>query len=223
MAVYLCSSGLNGKYRKLFHFIWRKFVARLLSEVRKYVFVLHSGNMSQRETEQSRWFVDVVLPYEAGLRRWIKSRFSAIRDVDDLIQETFSRILKAYESGPIPNPQAFLFVVSRNLAINYLRRTSFEYSGEYEKLDPLVLTDEMFGPFESAALQEEIDHLVSAIQSLPDRCRRVLTLRKIYGLSQKEVASNLGISVDTVETQVGIGMRKCTAYFHQRGYKTRNF
>jgi outer membrane receptor protein involved in Fe transport len=41
--------------------------------------------MSHRETEQSIWFVDAVLPYESGLRRWIKSRFSAIRDVDNRI------------------------------------------------------------------------------------------------------------------------------------------
>ena len=178
--------------------------------------------MSNRETEQSVWFVDTVLPYEAGLRRWIKSRFSAIRDVDDLIQDTFSRILKAHETGPVPNPQAFLFVVARNLAINRLRRMNLEYSPEAEKIDPLVLSDEMAGPFESTALQEEIDQLVSAIQSLPDRCRQVMTLRKIYGLSQKEVASKLGISVHTVEAQVGVGMRKCTSFFHQRGYKTRD-
>ena len=99
---------------------------------------------------------------------------------------------------------------------------NLEYSPEAEKIDPLVLADEMAGPFESTALQEEIDQLVSAIQSLPDRCRQVMTLRKIYGLSQKEVAAKLEISVHTVEVQVGIGMRKCTAFFQQRGYKTRN-
>lgn len=178
--------------------------------------------MSYNDTEQSRWFVDAVLPYEAGLRRWIRSRFSAIRDVDDLIQETFSRILKAHASGPIPNPQAYLFVVSRNLAINRLQRMNREYSPDAEELDPLVLADEMAGPFESAALQEEIDQLVSAIRSLPERCRQVMTLRKIYGLSQQEVAEKLGISVHTVEVQVGIGMRKCTAFFRERGYKTRD-
>jgi RNA polymerase sigma factor (sigma-70 family) len=177
--------------------------------------------MPQRETEQSSWFVDEVLPHEAGLRRWIKSRFSAIRDVDDLIQETYSRILKIHESGPIPNPQAFLFVVSRNLAINKLRRMSLEYSPETESLDPLVLADEMAGPFESAVHQEEIDQLVAAIQSLPDRCRQVMTLKKIYGLTQKEVAAKMGVSENTVEAQIGIGMRKCTAFFKQRGYKTR--
>ena len=179
-------------------------------------------DMPQSETNKSSWFVDEVLPYEPGLRRWINSRFSAIRDVDDLIQETFSRILKIHESGPIPNPQAFLFVVSRNLAINKLKHLGLESDPEAEKLDPLVLADEMAGPFESTARQEEIDQLVTAIQSLPDRCRRVMTLKKIYGLTQKEVAAKLGISEHTVEAQIGIGMRKCTAFFQQRGYKTRN-
>jgi RNA polymerase sigma-70 factor (ECF subfamily) len=177
--------------------------------------------MEHTEIEQSRWFVDAVLPHEAGLRRWIHSRFSEIRDVDDLIQEAFSRILKAYQSGPVPNPQAFLFVVSRNLAINRLRRKNLEHPPEAESVDPHVLVDEMAGPFESAALQEEIDDLVSAFQFLPERCRQVMTLRKIYGLSQKEIAAELGISVHTVEAQVGIGLRKCRAFFHQRGYQHR--
>lgn len=177
--------------------------------------------MPQRETEQSRWFVDSVLPHEPGLRRWIRARFSAIRDVDDLIQDTFSRIIKIRESGPIPNPQAFLFVVSRNLAINKLRRLGLESAPKTKTLDPLVLPDEMAGPYESTARQEEIDQLVAAIQSLPDRCRQVMTLKKIYGLTQKEVAAKLGISENTVEAQIGIGMRKCTAFFQKRGYKTR--
>ena len=177
--------------------------------------------MSHKETEQSRWFLDEVLPHEAGLRRWIKSRFSAISDVDDLVQETYSRILKAYQSGPVPNPQAFLYVVSRNLAINRLQRINHEYPPEAERVDTHALVDEMAGPFELVALQEEIDDLVSAFQSLPERCRQVMTLRKIYGLSQKEIAAELGITVHTVEAQVGIGVRKCRAFFHQRGYKHR--
>ena len=177
--------------------------------------------LMDKATEQSRWFVDAVLPHEAGLRRWIKSRFSAIRDVDDLVQETYSRILKVRQSGPVPNPQAFLFVVSRNLAINRLQRMNHEYPPEPEGVDPRELVDEMAGPFDSAALREEIDDLVSAFQSLPDRCRQVMTLRKIYGLSQKEIAAELGISEHTVEAQVGIGLRKCRAFFRQRGYKHR--
>lgn len=47
------------------------------------------------------------------------------------------------------------------------------------------------------------------IQTLPARCRQILTLRKIYGLSQKEIARQLGIAEHTAESQVGIGMHRC--------------
>jgi len=177
--------------------------------------------MLRNETEQTQWFEESVLPHEAGLRRWIRSRFSAIREVDDLVQEAFTRILKARRSGPVPNPQAYLFVVTRNLAINRLQRMNHEYPPDAIEVDPHVLVDETSGPYEAAALQDEIDDLVCAFQTLPERCRQVMTLRKIYGLSQKEIASKLGITEHTVEAQVGIGLRKCRAFFQRRGYKNR--
>jgi RNA polymerase sigma-70 factor (ECF subfamily) len=52
-----------------------------------------------------------------------------------------------------------------------------------------------------------------AIQSLPERCREVMTLRKVYGLPQKEIAARLGISECTVSAQLTIGVRKCTESF----------
>ncbi len=60
--------------------------------------------------------------------------------------------------------------------------------------------------------------MIEAIQSLPERCRQIITLRKIYGLSQNEVAARLGISVHTVEVQGGIGLRKCIEFFRRHGY-----
>jgi len=60
--------------------------------------------------------------------------------------------------------------------------------------------------------------LIQAIQSLPDRCRQVVTLRKIYGLSQKETAARLDITENTVEVQSAIGLRKCIEFFRHRGY-----
>ena len=45
-----------------------------------------------------------------------------------------------------------------------------------------------------------------------------MTLRKLYGLSQKEVAARLGISEHTIEAQGSIGLRKCIEYFRHHGY-----
>ena len=177
--------------------------------------------MEHQSTAQARWFVDEVLPHEGDLRAWLSGRFPAIRDVDDLVQEAFSRLLKAHDSGPIANPRAFLFVVSRNLAFNQLRHLKYERPHGAKEVDPLSIIDDVNSPPESAAVKEELQHLIEAIQSLPERCRQVMTLRKIYGFSQKEVAKKLGISVHTVEAQGSIGLRKCIAYFRQHGYTAR--
>lgn len=177
--------------------------------------------MKDQESEQARWFVDEVLPHEDDLRGWLGARFPSIQDVNDLVQEAFLRLLKAHDSGPVVNPRAYLFVVSRNLALNQLRHLKYERPQGARELDPLSIMDEVNSPPESAALKEEFQHLIQAIQSLPERCRQVMTLRKIYGLSQKEVAKKLGVSVHTVEAQGSIGLRKCIAYFRQHGYTTR--
>ena len=177
--------------------------------------------MKEQETDQDRWFVEVVLPHEQDLRNWLRHRFPSIRDVDDFVHEAFSRLINAHNSGPIANPRAYLFVITRNLAIDHLRHSSHERPKGAVELDPLSIVDELPSPSESIALKEELKLLIEAIQLLPKRCRQVMTLRKVYGLSQKEVAKQLDISVHTVERQIGIGLDKCAVYFRKHGYSTR--
>lgn len=177
--------------------------------------------MENLRIEQSQWFIDEVLPHESDLRAWLHSRFSSINDVDDVVQEAYSRILKAYSSGPIVNLRAFLFVTARNISLNRIRHYRYEQQPGAKIIDPLSVVDEAVTPSETAAKSEEIQLLILAIQSLPKRCRQIMTLRKIYGYSQIEVAKKLGISVHTVEAQGSIGLRKCIRYFQRLGYTTK--
>jgi RNA polymerase sigma factor (sigma-70 family) len=177
--------------------------------------------VQDRESQRDRWFIDEVLPHEADLRAWLRARFPSVMDADDLVQEAFSRLLKAHDSGAVANPRAFLFVVTRNLALNHLRRLGYERPPGVEEVDPLSVVDEVNAPWETIARSEEFQHLLQAIQSLPERCRQIMTMRKIYGLSQNEVAERLGISVHTVEVQGAIGLRKCIEHFRRLGYLPR--
>ncbi len=174
--------------------------------------------MDQRGSSSDLWFVEEVLPHEQDLRGWLTVRFSVIRDVDDLVQETFSRTIKAYQTGPIVNPRAFLFVTARNLALNQLRHQQYELPPGEEASSALSIVDEVNCPMESVARKEELHQLKAAIRSLPERCREIITMRKIYGMSQKEIANELGISVATVKAQIAIGMRKCLQHFRQTGF-----
>ena len=68
---------------------------------------------------------------------------------------------------------------------------------------------------DEVARAQELELLTQAIQSLPTRCRQIITLRRIYGMSQKEVAAQLGIAEHTVEAQATIGLRKLAEYFER--------
>lgn len=175
--------------------------------------------MPPPENESTRWFVDEVLPHTDALRGWLRARFPSLGDADDVVQESVARLVRVRASGPVASPKAFLFVTARNLALNHLRHQRIERPPGLTELVLESVVDDGAGVPEQVAHAEEFDHLIKAIQSLPERCRQVITLRKIYGLSQKEVAARLGISENTVEVQGTIGLRKCIEYFRRHGYQ----
>lgn len=173
--------------------------------------------MPENNDELSRWFATEVQPHEAALRAWLRSQFPQFPDVDDLVQETYTRVLRARERGEVRTPRALLFTTARHLAIDWARRNRLVAFEPIAEADASPVYDEARGVAESAAHRQELEILTHAIQSLPDRCRQVLTLRKIYGLSQKEIAAQLGISEHTVEVQVANGMRRCTEFLARHG------
>lgn len=175
--------------------------------------------MPPSDPESSRWFAEEVLPHEPRLRAWLRVRFPVLADTDDLVQETYARLMQAHATGPVACPRAFLFVTARNLALNHLRHRRVERPEGAAEIDALAITDDRAGIPESLAHAEDFQILIRAITSLPERCRQIVTLRKIYGLSQKEVAARLGIAEHTVEAQGGIGLRKCIEYFRRHGYR----
>ncbi len=178
--------------------------------------------MSSQNSDSARWFAEEVLPHEAALRAWLRARFPVVTDADDLVQETYARLMQAHATGPIACPRAFLFVTARNLALNHLRHQRIERPEGAAEIDALSVADERVGIPEALAHAEDFQILIRAIESLPERCRQVVTLRKIYGLSQKEAAERLGISEHTVEAQGSIGLQKCIEYFRSHGHGPRS-
>ena len=171
--------------------------------------------------EESRWFAAEVHPHEPALRMFLRTRFPTLHDVDDVMQEAYIRLLRARATGPIAAAKAFLFVTAKHLAINRLRDRRLECTQPVADFDIALLSDEQKSVPEALARMEDFQLLIESIEALPERCRQVMTLRKIYGLSQREVAARLGISEHTVEAQSTIGLDKCADYFRSRGYHPR--
>jgi DNA-directed RNA polymerase specialized sigma24 family protein len=74
--------------------------------------------------DSSRWFLTELEPHRPALRAWLLARFPTMPDVDDLVQESFARVMRARETGPVRSARALVFATARNLAFDTLRRQS---------------------------------------------------------------------------------------------------
>jgi RNA polymerase sigma-70 factor (ECF subfamily) len=168
--------------------------------------------MPPESTDEGRWFAENLLAHEPLLRSWLQSRFGAALPVNDIIQEAYLRVVQVRRTSPVNAPKAFLFATARNLALNATRHARVRGEHLTQAVDESELLDEDSNVRETVAKYEELEILTQAIQALPDRCRQIFTLRKVYGLSQADIARRLDISARTVNAQLTIGLNKCADF-----------
>jgi RNA polymerase sigma factor (sigma-70 family) len=162
-----------------------------------------------------QWFAREILPLEPLLEGYLRRSLRDRSEVPDLRQDVYVRVYEAALRERPFNPKHFLFQVARNLMIDRSRRknvVSFDCVGDFDGLEGM---DDQPDVEEAAAARLEIRLLMSAIEELPPRCREVVILRKIEGLSQREVARKMGITEDTVERQVSNGVRHLRKLLHR--------
>lgn len=164
-----------------------------------------------------RWYREEVLVHEQALRSYLRRAFPIVTDLDNVVQETFVRVLQARRAGELEHVRGYLFATARNQALALVRRRKIVSIDTVAELEALDVSDDAPGVREKVGLRLELELLTQAIQALPERCREVLELRKIEGLSQREIAARMGISEHTVEAQVANGMRRCAQFLRERG------
>lgn len=153
------------------------------------------------------WFLSEVLPLEPALTRFLRRNWRNPAEVADLRQDLYVRLYDAGRDGLPNQTKPFVFRAARNLLINRALRgqvVSIELVADLEALN--VVADTLT-PERHVAAREELRRLRAGLEKLPPRCRQVVELRRIEGLSQREVAARLGVGEDTVEKQMVYGMR----------------
>jgi RNA polymerase sigma factor (sigma-70 family) len=158
-------------------------------------------------TALDKWFVQEVLPLEPILIGFLRRNCRETDDIVDLRQDVYVRVYEAADSSVPANPQAFVFAVARNLLIDRARRkqvaaiVALAPSGELpDHVDELC-------PERHAIGKQDLECLEQAFSELPPKCREVVQLRRIEGLSQRDVADQMGVSEGTVEKHIAKGIR----------------
>jgi RNA polymerase sigma-70 factor (ECF subfamily) len=150
--------------------------------------------------------------FDAIFRAWYPSLVRAAESLvrsravaEEVVQDVMLELWKRRENiATDSSPQAYLFQSTRNRSLNYLRHQRVERDAE-----PQLSRDEGVDSTAHSLVVEEEIHVAMkrAVDRLPVRCREVFELSRTHQLKYSEIAEVLGISIKTVEAQMGKALR----------------
>lgn len=170
-------------------------------------------------SEQDRQISEIVTKERSRLRNFIRRRVPDPADVEDILQDVFSRLVEANRLlMPIEHVTGWLFSVARNRITDLFRKkkpelfsdTAFEDDeGEMLQIEDLLPSPDA-GPEAIYFRNVMLDELEIALEELPAPQREAFIAHEVEGRSFKELAAETGVSVNTLIT------RKRYAVLHLR-------
>jgi RNA polymerase sigma-70 factor (ECF subfamily) len=157
--------------------------------------------------DRASWLARNILPIEPALRAWLRRRRLSESEIDDLVQETYAKLAGLESIDGIRDPKSYSFQVAHSIHASRIRRARIVPIHAVVNLGDLAIPTDDGTPEDIVQAREELLELAGALASLPQRCRTAFLLRRVDGLSQREVARQLGISEKTVENYMTQAIR----------------
>src|SRR5665648_21909 len=128
---------------------------------------------------------------------------------EEIVQEVFLNIWKKRDQLQLNNEiRPYLFKSVQNLCFNFIEHQKV-VENYYSVIEVVYKNQaEDFNTYESVLYNEFQAKAETAIESLPEQCRRIFKMSRQDGLKYTEIAEKLGISVKTVETQMSRALSK---------------
>jgi RNA polymerase sigma factor (sigma-70 family) len=136
-------------------------------------------------------------------------------DIEDIVQETFVKSYEAELKQKITYERTYMLTTAKNLALNHVSRASARKNQSLYDMKSLP------SDLTSKSLESQVEskerflHFCRATDTLSVEVKRVFLLKKVYSMSQKEIAEYIGLSESTVEKHVAKGLLQCTLYLQQ--------
>ncbi|MBN4055119.1 RNA polymerase sigma factor [bacterium AH-315-K03] len=141
--------------------------------------------------------------YGSHLRTYFYNRLRSHNDVDDLLQELYCRLLTYRHPLRVKSLKSFVFTIALNLLRDKSRRTVTRMASKMTSIEeaeeiPAPATD----PTRIIEGIEELTYTGKMIDKLQPACKKAFCLHRIHGLSHKEIALGMGVTVSMVEKHV---------------------
>lgn len=148
---------------------------------------------------------------EQAFRLWYKPLclyavhyLGSIDEAEDAVQEVFCTLMqKSLSGGYVSVTRPFLYTSVRNRCLDILKSSSVRNSaGDADSLSDMIADD---SELEDRSVEEA--RLWSAVDRLPKKCRNILLMNKVQGMKYSEIATELGISENTVKNQMAKALK----------------
>ncbi len=173
--------------------------------------------MRALDRERTRWFLRNILPHEPALRSWLMRRYPLGLEVDDIIQEAYAILADLDRVDGILYPRAYLFQVARSVITKHIRRARVVSIHAVEDVAQFEHADDRPSPEQVAIDRDELGRVARAISAMPNKTQQAFILRRVDGLSQREIAARMAISENTVEKHISRGLRFLIDWFGHGG------
>ncbi len=160
-------------------------------------------------------FKDIYVAYYSQMKRFAETYVMSEPDAENIVQDVFFDLWERQDTlDGCFNKAGWLLTSVKNKCVDFLRHKIVEQkSAAYLQEEHVRMLQMKFDSLEAfdegSFMEDEIESVVTkAVQTLPDKCREIFVKSKIEGMKQKEIAEELGISVNSIETQMGIAYKK---------------
>jgi len=163
-------------------------------------------------------FTQLYLHYGKKLIQFAVSLIRSREIAEELVEDVFVKLWSNRERiREIDNLTVYLYVSVKNKSLNALSSKANELiAAPFDYLDT-VMDKFAPDPYNLMITVEMMTRMREAIESLPPRCKLIFKLVREDGLKYKEVAEILNISVNTIDVQMAIAVKKiCTSLHIQK-------
>jgi RNA polymerase sigma-70 factor (ECF subfamily) len=134
--------------------------------------------------------------------RYFQRRVREAADVEDLVQEVFTRIVARDDTRPVENLSGYVFQTAASVLADRGRRRLSRQADAHQEFDPAHHGDDELDPERVLSGKQRLRAATAALLSLPERTRTIFVLHRLEGYKHREIAEQLGISVSAVEKQI---------------------
>lgn len=164
-----------------------------------------SKGVEHSDLQRATAFGDLYSRYSDWLARRIRIQFGS-DEADDIAQDAWLSISRLQSLSAIRHPRAFLLRVARNAALTQRRRGAVKAAGDVTASRGRELLE---------ADQLETVFIRQVILSLPQPLRDVFVLSRFGGLTNEQIAEQLGIRPKTVEWRMTKALAHCAAQYRR--------